>query len=34
MICGAFLACAALGNVLGLALILRFDAFTLLTATD
>ena len=34
MICGAFLACADLGNVLGLALILRFDAFTLLTATD
>ena len=34
MICGAFLACADLGNVLGLARILRCDAFTLLTATD
>lgn len=34
MVCGAFLLCASVGNILGLALILRFDAFTLLTATD
>lgn len=34
IVCGAFLLCASVGNILGLALILRFDAFTLLTATD
>lgn len=33
-ICGAFLLCACVGNCLALALILHFDAFTLLTAAD
>ena len=34
MICGAFLLCACLGDIVALALILRFDAFTLLTAAE
>lgn len=34
MICGTFLLCACLGDVVALTLILRFDAFTLLTATE
>lgn len=34
MICGIFLLCACVGNCFGLALILRFDTFTLLTAAE
>lgn len=34
MICGAFLLCACLGDALALVLILRFNAFTLLTAVE
>lgn len=34
LICGAFLLCACVGDCLALALILRFDAFTLLTAAE
>ena len=33
-ICGVFLLCACLGDVAALALILRFDTFTLLTAAE
>lgn len=33
-ICGVFLLCSCLGNVAALALILRFDTFTLLTAAE
>ena len=33
-ICGIFLLCSCLGNVAALALILRFDTFTLLTAAE
>lgn len=33
-ICGAFLMCACAGNIVALALILRFNAFTLLTAVE
>lgn len=34
LICGAFLLCACVGNVIGLALILRFDMITLLTMAE
>ena len=34
MICGAFLICASAGNILALMLLLRFNAFTLLTAVE
>ena len=33
-ICGVFLLCSCLGNVVALAMILRFDTFTLLMATE
>lgn len=33
-VCGVFLLCSCLGNVAALALILRFDTFTLLTAAE
>jgi len=33
-ICGVFLLCSCLGNVVALAFILRFDTFTLLTAAE
>lgn len=33
-ICGAFLLCACIGNVVALVLLLRFNAFTLLTAVE
>lgn len=34
MICGAFLLCACAGNIVALLLLLRFNAFTLLTAVE
>ncbi|WP_322176541.1 hypothetical protein [Acutalibacter caecimuris] len=34
IICGVFLLCACIGNGLALALILHFDTFALLTATE
>lgn len=34
LICGAFMLCASIGNILGLALIIRFDTFTMLTAAE
>ncbi len=34
LICGAFLLCACIGNCIGLALTLRFDALNLLTAVE
>jgi len=33
-ICGVFLLCSCLGNVVALAMVLRFDTFTLLTAAE
>lgn len=33
-VCGGFLLCAAVGNALGLLLLLRFDVMALLTATE
>lgn len=33
-ICGAFLLCSCAGNIIALCLILRFNAFTLLTAAE
>ncbi len=34
LICGAFLICACLADIMALALIMRFDAFTLLTVAE